>query len=446
MVDPGPALPRRLGRRSVLAGLVGAAGATALAGCGNGSGGSGKSGSATLNVWGGVPAESGPDDLIAAFHKAHPDITVKYTRYVNDDEGNLKLDNSLQGGVPIDLFFSYNIGNLSKRVNAGLTLDLTDKVKDESAFSKFGVDADPQGNYVFDKKIYSVPAALSPELVLVNADALDKAGVEVPDNWDVDDYHRVAKALSKSNVYGSLGSPNLARTKLGPNYRYTPDGKASNFGNPAFREQLELALAMQKDGSAIPQKTVLSQKLQTFSQASFLSGRHRMMITQAYMLRYVSDTKEYPHDFKVRCLPVPAPVKGQEYWNEGAYGDLLSISQKSEQQDAAWEFLKFWVNEAGTYMVKGGRLPSLLDNSQADKMLDALLGSDKQKLYDVDSFKPVLFDEKMKIPVDTIYTAADEIDTIVEKLDDQVLLGDITVDQWVSQATSQANSAIKKSA
>lgn len=424
--------------------MLGAAGTATLAGCGK-DGGSGKSGPVTLNVWGGVPGESGPDDLIEAFHKAHPDITVKYTRYVNDDEGNLKLDNSLQGGVPIDLFFSYNVGNLSKRVNAGLAADLTDKVKDESAFGKFAAGADPQANFVFDEKVYCVPAALSPELVLVNADALDEAGVEIPDGWDVNDYHRVAKALSKSGVYGSFGSPNIARTTLGPDYHYTADGKASNFGNPAFAQQIQLGLAMQKDGSAIPQKTVLAQKLKTFSQASFLSGRHRMMITQAYMLRYVSDTKEYPHDFKVRCLPAPVPVKGQEAWNQGAYGDLLSISQKSEQQDAAWEFFKFWVNEAGSYLVKGGRLPSLLDSADPDKMVSALLGADKEKLFDVDSFSPVLFDKKMKIPVDTIYTAADEIDTITEKLDDQVYLGDITVQEWVSSATKQADAAIKKS-
>ncbi|MFX4271215.1 extracellular solute-binding protein [Propionibacteriaceae bacterium Y1685] len=438
----------RFSRRTVLGGLAATATTAALAGCGGSKAGSGSGepDSGQLNVWGGVPAESGPDDLIAAFQKEHPGITVTYTRYVNDDSGNLKLDNSLQGGVPIDLFFSYGAGRISKRVNAGLTMDLTDKVKEAPELAPFAADADPQTNYVFDGKVYAVPAALSPGFVLANADLLDDAGIEISEDWDVNEYHEVAKKLSegKKKTYGSFTAPEYAKMALGPDMYYAEGGEASNFDDPAFRTGMELALAMQDDGSIMPKQEALAEKLETFSQSAFLSGRFAMMLTQAYMLRYVADTKEYPHDFKVRALKLPAPVKGQEFWNAGAVGDLLSISQKSKQQEAAWTFLTFWLANAGTYMVKGGRLPSLVDPAEADDMIDKLLGEEKDKLYDVESFKPVLFDESIKVPVDTIYTGATEIETIVKKATDQVLLGDMTVDQWVTDVKSQADSAIKK--
>lgn len=433
-----------ISRRTLLGGLAATAGAMALGGCGDNSGGSGGSGEANLNVWGGVPGESGPDDLIAAFTKEHPEIKVTYTRYVNDDTGNLKLDNSLQGGVPIDLFFSYSAGRIAKRVNAGLAMDLTKKVKAEPSMAPFAADASPQANFVFDEKIYTVPAAQSPGFVLANADLLDSKGITVPDDWDMNDYHEIAKKLTEGNNHGIFEAPKLARQTLGPDFHYANGGESSNFDNPAFRKELELGLAMQKDGSAMPKQEALAQKLKTFSQSAFLSGRFAMMTTQAYMLRYVADTKEYPHDFKVRALKLPAPVKGEEYWNDGAYGDLLSISTKSKQQDAAWTFLKFYLANAGTYMVKGGRLPSVFDKSEADAMLDRLLGENKDALYDVDSFKPVLFDETMKIPVDTIYTGATEIEQIWTKTTDQVLLGDMTIDQWVTDAKKQADAAIKK--
>lgn len=431
-----------ISRRTVLGGIAAAAGAMALGGCGGDK--SADSGDGNLNVWGGVPGDSGPDDLIAAFTKENPDIKVTYTRYVNDDPGNLKLDNSLQGGVPIDLFFSYGSGRIAKRVNAGLALDLTKKVKADSTLAPFAADAAPQANYVFDGKVYTVPAAQSPGFVLANADMLDAKGIQVPDDWDMDDYHEIAKKLSEGNTHGAFGAPQYARQVLGPDYYYAAGGEASNFDNPAFRKGLELSLAMQADGSAMPKQEVLAQKLKTFSQGAFLSGRFAMMNTQAYMLRYVADTKEYPHDFKVRAHKLPAPVKGQEYWNDGAYGDLLSISAKSKQQDAAWKFFTFWLANAGTYMVKGGRLPSVFDKSKADDMLTNLLGPQKDTLYDVDSFKPVLFDEAIKVPVDTIYTGATELEQIFTKTTDQVLLGDMTVDQWVTDAKKQADAAIKK--
>ncbi|MDN5726456.1 MAG: extracellular solute-binding protein [Propionibacteriales bacterium] len=436
----------RFSRRTVLGGLAATAGAAVLAGCGGtdaGPGG-GSPDSGQLNVWGGVPAESGPDDLIAAFQKEHPGITVTYTRYVNDDSGNLKLDNSLQGGVPIDLFFSYGAGRISKRVNAGLTLDITDKVKETPELAPFAADASPQANYVFDGKIHTVPAALSPGFVLANADLLDDAGIEVPEDWDVNDYHEIATKLSRGNTHGSFVAPEYARMVLGPDMYYAEGGEASRIEDPAFRTGLELSLAMQNDNSTMPKQEILAQKLETFSQSAFLSGRFAMMATQAYMLRYVADTKEYPHDFTVRAFPLPAPIKGQEHWNAGAYGDLLSISQKSQQQDAAWTFFTFWLANAGTYMVKGGRLPSVVDPAKTDDILDSLLGEEKETLYDVDSFKPVLFDDTVKVPVDTIYTGATEIEQIVKKSTDQVLLGDMTVDQWVTDVKKQADAAIKK--
>jgi len=64
------------------------------------------SGSATLEVWGGVPVENGPGDLIEGFQAAFPEIAVNYTHYVNDDTGNTQLDTALQGGTPIDVFFT----------------------------------------------------------------------------------------------------------------------------------------------------------------------------------------------------------------------------------------------------------------------------------------------------------------------------------------------------
>ncbi len=82
-------------------------------------------GTVTLEVWGGVPPETGPGDLVAAFSKAYPNIKVNYTRFVNDDTGNTKLDTALQGGTPIDVYFSYTVPRMGQRIKAGVAEDLT---------------------------------------------------------------------------------------------------------------------------------------------------------------------------------------------------------------------------------------------------------------------------------------------------------------------------------
>src|SRR5690242_4624747 len=47
-----------------------------------------------LKIWGGVPAENGPDKVCENFTKEFESKGIKatYERFVNDDNGNLKLD------------------------------------------------------------------------------------------------------------------------------------------------------------------------------------------------------------------------------------------------------------------------------------------------------------------------------------------------------------------
>lgn len=98
---PPPPLPRSPLTRRAFAGLAGAAAATALAGCASQDTSKDLD---TLQVWGGVPPENGPQAVVDHFMEEHPDRNVTYTRFVNDDRGNLKVNTALQGGVDIDVY------------------------------------------------------------------------------------------------------------------------------------------------------------------------------------------------------------------------------------------------------------------------------------------------------------------------------------------------------
>lgn len=430
--------------------LIGAAATTAaagLAGCnlakgGSGAGPGGSSG-AVLNVWGGVPNETGPDELCQAFMDEHPDIKVTYTRYVNDDSGNVKLDTSLTGGVPIDMYFTYNPARLFQRAANGLAIDLTEKIKAEQDFAQFAIDADPAGNYALDGKQYCVPAAVAPSHVYINKTMMDEAGIKLGDNWTTDEFVDVARELTQSGRFGCLNYPPMARPALGPDHRYK-DEEHSNFANPWFGKELELALKLQKDKVIMDQQTIIAEELQTFSQNPFIAGRVAMLINSGQIIRSINDTEEYPHDFATYCMPIPSPEKGKQGWNTGQIGDLIAVSPKSKYQDEAWELAKFWVRNAAKYMTKGGRLPALAGETSEDEILAQLLSDKADELYDVPSWKTMLFGDTMKLPVDTIFTAGTEIQTIVDKLTEETLLGDRSVDSWVKEAVKQSDAAIAK--
>ncbi|HZX03430.1 MAG TPA: hypothetical protein VFF46_10880, partial [Kribbella sp.] len=116
---------KRFSRREVLAGVGAGLAAAVVPGCSGAEGGR----SGALQVWGGVPAASGPADVVKAFQQKFPQYKVDYTRFVNDDRGNLKLDTALQGGVDIDVYFTYTQGAMALRAGSGLAADLTDRVK-----------------------------------------------------------------------------------------------------------------------------------------------------------------------------------------------------------------------------------------------------------------------------------------------------------------------------
>lgn len=433
-------------RRAVLAGAVTAGAAALTAGCGNSSSGSaGSSTKGELQVWGGVPPETGPNQMFAAFNKKYPNIKVKYTRYVNDDQGNLKVDTALQGGVPIDILVSYGADVITKRATSGLFQDLTDRVAADKAFQKFTA-ANHSYNYVYDGKIYTIPAAATPTVVMLNQDMLQQKGITVPDNWTTDDFRKIAQQLSTSGVYGTFNTPDIARDVLGPNYYYKDGGKSSNFANPLFAQTLQFHLGMIDQKSAMPETEILAQKLQVYPQQVFLTGKVGMLLNEVYITRYISDTKSYPHTFKTVMKPLPTPTQpaqGGSYWNEGAYGDFLSISNKCKDPDAAWTLIDWWMKEGASYMVAGGRLPSLQGIS-VDKMLPLLLGKQANKLYDVGSVRSSVFAPDIKIPLDTITTGAAEISNILTSLNEECLLGKISVSKWTSEAVQQCNAAIKK--
>lgn len=437
-----------LNRRQVLAGMAGIGGSTLLYGCASkgtktgtvaAAGGSPQSG--VLNVWGGVPAEYGPGKLVEAFQKAYPKIKVTYTRFVNDPQGNLKLDTTMLGGSPIDVYFTYDNTMLEKRIKAGMALDVTSLAKKDPGLRQFA-ETNPQKTQLFGGKLHQIPTAASPYFVFINQDIADRAGVTIPENWDVDEFHEVAKKLSSKGVYGSFDAPAVAGSVLGGNANYRDGGRTSNFDDPAFRREIQLYLDMIKDGSAVPETEILARKLDAYQQNLFMKGEFAMWLTSSYNLRYVSDTKNFPHKFKTTFAPYPAPVKGQSFWNQGVVGSNLVISPKSEYQEAAWTFVKYWVTDGAKYMLPAGSVSPMYKGSD-EEIVANLLGPDRDKLYDVDAFAKVYLDKDIKYTLQTITTAGPEIATIRSSLKQQVLLGQITVDDWAKQLKSQADGAIR---
>lgn len=425
-----------------------------LAGCsggGDGSGGntSGKAGeqadgnaktgnTVTLKMWGGVPPEAGPQQVIDAWNKEHPDIQVEYVRFVNDDDGNLKLDTAMITGQDVDLFVNYSISQASKRVESNLALDLS-PFSDYNIDEKMGADA---ASWKIDGKYYGMPTTKSPFFIALNKDALDAAGLPVPKDWTWDELREYAKKLKTGSNYGFIQNMepfvDPIDSVLSQEGYTKPDG-TSNLDHPLVKKWLGTLDAMMKeDKTTPPLGEQLTSKMPV--EQVFLSGEVPMLNIGAWLLRSSNNFTDFPRDFKIAFAQVPRLADSADnYVTRGGLGDYISINAKSKHQAEAWEFLKWYADGGMAPMAAGGRLPASKDANQEDA-LTSLLG-DKKDTYDLESLMYVMFEDKTPTYVRSL---PQEVMDMRAQEYEKFFLGAQSLDQTIQAMVTRHNDFLKQ--
>ena len=396
----------------------------------------------TVQWWGGVPVTYGVTDTIDAFQKIHPDINVKYTRFVNDATGNTKLDASLQGGSQIDVYISYAIPNMGQRVTNNLALDITSRVNKDSILGPWSNKT--PGIFRRDGKIYSLPSVFDAQVLMVNQTMAQQAGWKIPAKWTIGEFTTDAHRLSRSGQFGLLTTPDTARIKLGGNYWYKDGGKKANFTNPAFGTDWQLHRTLIEQGAALPWTTIVSENLQLYQQNAFVNKQVALWPSGSWVSRYLKDPVNYPHDFVTTFAPMPLPNGNGKGYNPGAYDCWLMINPGSKVQDEAWEFVRFYLTKGAGHTLGSGKVPAVRGMVSDNDIVDGLLGPDKEKYFDVDAFKKVCLNYQDRLSIDTIITASAEIATVISAQTEKYLLGEQSLTATVQAVQQQATSAIAK--
>lgn len=395
-------------------------------------------------IWGGVPEENGPDKLIEEFNKSQEDIIAEYVRFVNDETGNTKLDTALLSGEQIDVYFTYGLPLLIKRIEGGMAEDLGNF--DADSFIKENIGE--EGVFKYKDSYYSIPTVREPTYIMLNKSLLDAAGVEVPTEWTIDEYREIAKKLvgetDGKKRYATQGGLDVARMILGNNYWYKDGAQESNFDDPAFAYSYQTNYDMMfEDASMFPYSEVLARKMEVYSQDLFLNQEIVMMSSAPWHLRYVNDIEEYPHDWITTFAPLPVPEKGKDYFNTGVLGNYIMMNSKSENKEEAWKLMEYWITEGSIYMIPGGKMPTW-NAADPDDIIKGLLGEEPETLYDVEAFKRVVLDPDIKFSLDSEVAAAPEIEQIIKEEEDKLYLQEQTVEETLNNIKKRADKAIKE--
>ncbi|MHA7987487.1 ABC transporter substrate-binding protein [Rathayibacter sp. CAU 1779] len=162
--------------RSLAAIAVGAGLVLATAGCassGNGSAAS-DNGKVTITLWDNSttgPGQKFFEDAAAAYHKAHPNVTIKPQSIQNEDLDG-KLQTALNSNSAPDIFLQRGGGKMQAMVDADQIQAL-----DLSSTAKTNAGAAALAGSSIDGKVYAMPLDFLPEGIYYSKDLFEKAGI-----------------------------------------------------------------------------------------------------------------------------------------------------------------------------------------------------------------------------------------------------------------------------
>ncbi len=329
--------------------LTGLAAATlVLGGCG-GKGDSGskdgekKAGGKTdIKFYGKVIEYTSGPKMVEALQEQMKD---KYNiEAIQVDWSNLEkvIRTGLASGDPCDI---YDYGTYDMASFADAAEDLTPYLEADPEWRE-AIGEDALKPVTIDGKIVAIPWESNFTVILGNKALLDKAGVEVPEKWNYDEFKEACKKIQDSGAAPFGNSADLAHgewmfrpamlTQVLDNNTYDKYvEKELSFNGPEGKAALEQVKSLYDAGYMYPGEGAVTVKSDELK-AAFSQGK-LAMITDIGAGAKV--TAEEMKESGIETVVIPWPSAGNTPALNGA-GNCLFIPKSSKNTDAAVEVLK----------------------------------------------------------------------------------------------------------
>ena len=337
-----------------------------------------------------------------------------------------------------------NYASYIVRAESGSYLSLDDY------FTEEGTTAEDAYNVIVrvNDQTYGIPGEMKYNLVLINKDMLDAAGLDVPSlDWTWDDYREYAEKLTSGSgadtKYGSYfhswGSCNLWGISSGKGgSTIFNDDKTLTFDNPNLAKFLQLRYDMENvDHSSTPLADVKALNMNYRDQ--FFNGNIAMLPMGTAMLSDIGNEK-YAHDFVTTFARQPLWDKDGEHYNE-AGGNIFSIAKTSEHPKEAYDFLRFWTTEGVD--IKGMFISNEKGAVKSDSVKQIIAGFEDK--LDTDTLTKIMDDPDWVDSYGTyIPDYQSEIDNILTEETDKYLLGSQSLDDTIKNLMDRGNEVIEE--
>lgn len=386
--------------------------------------------------------------IIDRFNEQNPGIKAVFNTVPDNNDKVTKLDILAMGGGDIDVMPMAD-GDQFMRMQNGMLAPLdefiaADGVDMEANFGAYAEWAKSDGTY------YSVPLRVNLQGIFYNKDMFDAAGLPYPDdNWTVEEYVETARKLTKGSgadkIYGTYthtwsGEWNSIGAQKGT--YYTADG-ACNFDNEAFRTSLSLRKSMDDEG--IQQSFDQIMAVKAMPNSAFLGEQCAMVQCGAWLIRDMKSKDRFPFDFNVGWTYMPRidDTVGNKCMNTSV--SVLGIPATSKNPEAAWKFIRFYIEENSDTIAASGNIPAYLP-AYTDDMINIFIegsGFDieyAKKLFATDT---TVTSNKVGVPPDT-YASGPQYNQVMNEEVQLYFNGEQDLDTTVSNVVAKASEVIGK--
>ncbi|AJD92124.1 ABC transporter substrate-binding protein [Jeotgalibacillus malaysiensis] len=351
-----------------------------MAGCSSGEEASGTAGESEkvvkfMHLW---PSGSSKQhnmiasDIIAEYEEANPGVTIETEVLENEQYKNKIKVLSSSNDLP-DVGVTWAAGYLQPFVEGELFAPLDDVLGDglQDQFVAGTTEA-----YAIDNQTYGLPLELNIAPVYYNKAIFEEHGIEVPETYD--EFKEVVEKLEAAGVApialgnkdrwtGSLWYMYLADRFGGPEVLTQAINREGSFEDPALEQAAE-EIQWLVDANAFNKG--FNGLSNDEGKSEFMNGNAGMYLMGTWELPNYTTNEDVPQEFRdsIGFFKFPEVDGGAgdiDSW-VGGPGVGLFVSENSEVEDEAKEFVKFFVEKWGERSVTdAGVIPATVVDTES---------------------------------------------------------------------------------
>jgi pectin-derived oligosaccharide transport system substrate-binding protein len=385
--------------------------------------------------WGGDSRHAYTQELIDMYVADHPNVSIEPEFVDFEDYWNRLATESAAGDTPDVL--QQDLRYLADYANRGILADLGPYLGDQIADT--ALDETIMTTGLVEDTQYGIPTGVNAFGIVIDPVLFEEAAVEIPDDtsWTWDDFTGVGAQITEASggdVYG-IQDGGFNETSLEIYLRqngealYTEDGTALGFTPERMAEWWQFSIDQRDSGAMPPASVTVEVQNAGIDQSLLATNTGAMGFWWSNQLGALAEGAG--RDLQILRFPGGS---------EGMYlksAMLWSMSAETEHPEEAAAFIDFLINDerAAELMLVDRGVPTNLEMREA--IAEGLDANNQLAIEFVDQIG-----SEAAPPPGVPPQGAGEVQEILQRLNEQVLFDQMSVDEAVEAFMSEASTAI----